>query len=139
MIKKIKLLNKKDAPLLMRVRIGGVDCVVVVDTGANYTVLDRSFAKKYTACEDNEEGSEMIGVGYSDTFDSSDFCCMMEVLDSDGSWNAMLLEGIAVDLNDLKQACKELTDLPVVGIVGTMWLDYWKAKIDVRKKTMTLE
>lgn len=139
MIRKIKLLNKEDAPLLMRVRIGGVDCIVVIDTGANYTVLDRPFAKKYASCEDNEDGSEMIGVGYSDTFESSNFCCMMEVIDADSNSHSMLLEGVAVDLSELKDACRELTDLPVVGIIGTMWLDYWRAKIDVHKKTMTLE
>lgn len=139
MKRKIKLLDKKDAPLLMRVRIDGIDCVLVVDTGANYNVIDRRFAKKHTNCEDNSDGSEMIGVGYSDTFDSASFQCMMDVIDIKGETHNMLLDGIAVDLDDLREACKELTDLPVIGIVGTIWLDYWQAKIDVYAKTLTLE
>lgn len=135
---KYNLINVKDAPLFVEIEINDKRCAAVVDTGANFVVMDKKFAEENTMCEVDDDGSEMAGVGYSKTFESLSFRCLMALEDVDGNKRGYLLEGTAVDLTDLQSMCAKLIDIPVVAIIGTDWLDYWRANIDVKKKTMTL-
>ena len=67
MQRKIKLKNVKEAPLLMDVKVKDIDCIAIVDTGAQISIIDESFAHA-NAIELGEEST----VGITGAAHSSD-------------------------------------------------------------------
>ena len=123
---------------MLQISIDGEVCGVIVDTGANFNTCDRAFVEKHTTWEEDKDESEMTSVLHRETVQSATFQCMMQIVDIDGNNHEYLLEGTAMDMSELREICKSLTSLPIVGLISTEWLEFNHANIDVWKKTIKL-
>ena len=138
MQKKIKLKKVKDAPLLMDFYINGIECIAVVDTGSQISLIDERFAKdcKLELGDASEVG--ITGACSSKDLITKSFKQPITV-ETDNGMEEYVVEGITADMSNLRRTFSRIVVGRVVMILGTDFLEKYKAKIHVKQKLMTID
>jgi hypothetical protein len=107
----------------------------VVDTGASKTVFDKNLDKQYVVTEEETDQLHTAGIGEKP---SETTLAHLKPF----SLGKLKVENQKVALLDLSQINKlysKATNLRICGLLGGDFLKSYRAVLDYRKKTMTLE
>lgn len=122
--------------LQAKVKINGQPGLVILDTGASRTVFDKTEILKFLKLEEIAEHDRVsTGLGTSD---------MLSQVVTLGSFTLGKLQmkefpAVVLDLQHVNQTYAAIGFAPIVGVLGSDVLVAYKAVIDFRKKTLTVQ
>lgn len=128
--------NEK-APITIDIKIGGKDCIAIIDTGSNISICDSEFVivNKIPHGEIKQSNISVVSQHSQET--SSPFDTTISF--KDYKWRYYSFKGKSMNIKHLQEAMKNMIKKPLVAIVGTDWLKEHNAVIDIENKTLTIE
>lgn len=132
-----KIKDYENAPLMIECKIGGRKCLAIVDTGADVSICDEKFVMENGIPCGKKQTFSVAGVGETANSTSRPFDTTIAF--KDYKWRHYSFKGKCIDLSQLQDAARYITDEPLIAIIGTDWLEQHKAIINIEDKTLTIE
>jgi hypothetical protein len=131
-----KFMDLGNELLILKVAVGGCDCLALIDTGAESCVIDEDFAIGKVRLN-KPVNIRIMGVYGSDTATKA-FEEVFEFKDRMGIVSHIPVKGHATYLPDLCQYYKERCDIPFAMILGSNWLRENRAIINYEDRTIAI-
>ena len=135
---RVQLKQTNDAPLMVDIKIKGQDAIAIVDTGSQVSIIDTTFAHKNGIQLGDESTIGITGAAASNDISSRDFEETITMVTEDGEM-MFVVNGITVDMSQIQKALIKMVLGRAVMILGTDFLEYYKATLDIVQKVMILE
>lgn len=132
-----KFLELGNEHILLKVAVGGCDCLALIDTGAESCVIDEDFAIGKVRL--GEPTNITIAGVYGADKATKTFEEIVELKDRVGIVNHIPVKGVATYLSHLCEHYKELCDIPFAMVLGGDWLRENKAIINYEDKTIAIQ
>ena len=131
-----KFMDLGNELLILKVAVGGCDCLALIDTGAESCLIDEDFAIGKVRLG-NSTNITIAGV-YGSEKATKAFEEVVEFKDQMGIISHIQVKGVATYLTHLCKHYKDLCDIPFAMILGGNWLRENKAIINYEDKTIAI-
>ena len=131
-----KFMDLGNELLILKVAVGGCDCLALIDTGADICLIDDDFAiGKVTL---GKPTNIPIAGAYGSDRATWAFEEAVEFKDRMGIVSHIPVKGLVTYFSQLREIFKEFCDIPFAMILGSNWLRENKAVINYEDRTLSL-
>lgn len=126
---------------LVTFRLAGVEHYAIIDTGSEITMLNVDLKDIIKTKEVEGEGS-MVGVNGKNEYSRiTQGACSANLETTDGEQVSVVLGGVLYDMKALSSHFRDKNGeyIPISAIIGGEFLKHYNAKIDYKKKTLTID
>lgn len=142
-------MEKKTVPLrfcksrvpLVTFRIAGEEHYAIIDTGSETTMLSNQLEEHLKTREIEGNGALVAMNGRNEYSKITQGVCRVTLETKDGEQVEVVLGGLMYDLSAISSHFRHKNDqyIPIAAIIGGEFLKHYNAKIDYKKKTLTID
>lgn len=137
----IRLRFCKSKVPLVTFRLAGTEHYAIIDTGSEITMLNVELKDTIKTKEVEGEGT-MVGVNGKNEYNKiTQGVCSAIMETNDGEQVDVVLGGVLYDMRALSSHFRDKNGeyIPISAIIGGEFLKHYNAKIDYKKKTLTID
>lgn len=126
---------------LVTFRLAGTEHYAIIDTGSETTMLGLDLRNSVKTKELEGEGS-LVGMNGRSEYDKiTQGACYITFDTTEGERVEVAFSGLMYDLTAISKHFKDKNGefIPISAIIGGEFLKYYNAKIDYKKKTLTID